>query len=237
MAQPTVPVSDDRRDLAGLPPFWTKPSLSPPYSWDSWFGQFSLALGIKDSFNVSDIAVEPGDVHDDPLLNRSLGRTQQESDDRLRRDAAARRRAEEANAERRKKSPRIGMNWFFHEAEARARSSLFFAIGNEGRKKLVQAFPHADLNRLSFGEFFKNCIYAFKVEVNVTIERIKLYNSWYMEANESFCHFTQNCCQNISLKTEQEERSVVRDLFIGRISDSDVQSTLIRKKISMPLEL
>ena len=38
-----------------------------PHGWDSWFGQFSLALGIKDHFNVSDIVVEPGDVHDDPL--------------------------------------------------------------------------------------------------------------------------------------------------------------------------
>ena len=35
MAQPAVPISDDTTDLAGLPPFWTKPSLSPPYGWDS----------------------------------------------------------------------------------------------------------------------------------------------------------------------------------------------------------
>ena len=67
MAQPTVSVSDDMTDLAGLTPFWTKPSLSPPYSWDSRFGQFSLALSIKDNFKVSHIVDEPGDVHDDPL--------------------------------------------------------------------------------------------------------------------------------------------------------------------------
>ena len=83
MAQPAVPVSDDRTDLAGLPPFWTKTSLSPPYSWDSWFGQFSLALGTKDNFNVSDIVVEPGDVHDDPLPDRSLGRTQRLNKNRM----------------------------------------------------------------------------------------------------------------------------------------------------------
>ena len=105
------------------------------------------------------------------------------------RDAAARRRVDDANAERRKKGPRIGMNWFFQEAEARARSRLFFTLGNEGRKKLVQAFPHADLNRLPFREFVQNCVYAFKVEANVIMERIKLYNSLYMEANESFLSF------------------------------------------------
>ena len=66
MAQPAVHILDDITDLAGLPPFWTKPLLSPPYGWDSWFGQFSLALGLKKNFNVSDLVVEPGDVHDDP---------------------------------------------------------------------------------------------------------------------------------------------------------------------------
>ena len=180
MAQPAVPVLDDRKDLVGLPPFWTKPSLSPPYGWDIWFGQFSLALGIKDNFNVSYIVVEPGEVHDDPPRPESRPdmETQQESDDRLRRDAAARRRVDQTNAERRKRGPRIGMNWFFHEAEARARSRLFFALRNEGRKQLVQAFPHADLNRLPFREFVQNCVYTFKVEVNITMEHIKLYNSW-----------------------------------------------------------
>ena len=64
------------------------------------------------------------------------------------------------------------------------------------------------------------------------LERIKLYISWYMEANKSFLSFHSRltaqapCCN----WTEQEECSVVRDLFIGRIRDSNVQSTLIRKK-------
>ena len=136
---------------------------------------------------MSDIPVEPGAVHDDPPPRpetRPDPERQPEADNRLRRDAAARRRVYEANVERRKKGRRIGMNWFFHEAEARSRSRLFFALGNEGRKKLVQAFPHADLNLFSFGIFFQNCVYAFRVEVNVTMERIKLYSSCYMEANE-----------------------------------------------------
>ena len=144
---------------------------------------------------MSDILVEPGAVHnehDDPSSRpetRPDPETQPEANDRLRRDAAAKRRVDETNVEMRKKGPRIGMNWFFHEAEVRARSRLFFALGNAGRKKLAQAFPHADLNLLSLREFFQNCAYAFKVELNVTMERIKLYNFRYMEANESFLSF------------------------------------------------
>ena len=69
------------------------------------------------------------------------------------------------------------------------------------------------------------------MELNVTIEHIKLCKFWYMEANESFLSFhsrlsAQAACCNL---TEQEERSMVRDLFVGRIRGSDVQSTLIRK--------
>ena len=108
---------------------------------------------------MSDILVEPGDVHDDPLPRpetRSDPEIQPEADDRLRRYAAAKRSVDEANDERRKKGPRIGMNCFFFKS------------------------------RLS----------------------------------------DQETCWNW---TELEERSVVRDLFIGRFCDSDVQSTLIWK--------
>ena len=138
---------------------------------------------------------------------------------------------DETNAERRKKGPRLGMNWLFHEAEARAISRLFFALGNEGRKKLVQAFPHADVNQLLFREFVQNCVYAFKAEVNCTMERFKLYNLWYMEANESFLSFHSRLSAQVACCnwTEPEKRSVVRDLFIGRIRDPGLQSTLIRK--------
>ena len=53
-----------------------------------------------------------------------------------------------------------------------------------------------------------------------------------MEAYESFLSFhsllsAQAACCNW---TTDEEHSVVRDLFTGRIRDADTQSTLIRKK-------
>ena len=52
-----------------------------------------------------------------------------------------------------------------------------------------------------------------------------------MEANESFLSFHSRlsaeaaCCS----WSEEEEQIVVRDLFIGRFRDTDVQSKLIRK--------
>ena len=44
--------------------------------------------------------------------------------------AAANRRIDEYNEERRRKGPHIGHNWYYHEAEARLKSRLFFSLGN-----------------------------------------------------------------------------------------------------------
>ena len=63
------------------------------------------------------------------------------------------------------------------------------ALGNESRKKLVHAFAHADLILLSFVDFYKNIVYAFKVEVSYTMGRMELYKLKYMEAIESFLSF------------------------------------------------
>ena len=43
MAQSAVPVNEDRTDLLGIPPFWAKASINPPFFWESWIGQFFLA--------------------------------------------------------------------------------------------------------------------------------------------------------------------------------------------------
>ena len=40
MAQPAVPVNEDRTDLLGIPPFWAKASVNPPFLWESWIGRW-----------------------------------------------------------------------------------------------------------------------------------------------------------------------------------------------------
>ena len=43
IAQPAVPVNDDRTDLLGILPFWAKASVNPLFLWEHWIGQFFLA--------------------------------------------------------------------------------------------------------------------------------------------------------------------------------------------------
>ena len=66
MEQPAVPVNEDRTDLLGIPLFWAKASVNPPFLWESWIGQFFLAAGLKDNINPHDLLVEPVEVIDEP---------------------------------------------------------------------------------------------------------------------------------------------------------------------------
>ena len=51
MAQPAVPVNEDRTDLLGICPFWAKSSVNPPFIWETWVGQFFLAISLKDNIS------------------------------------------------------------------------------------------------------------------------------------------------------------------------------------------
>ena len=136
MAQPAVPVKEDRTDLLGIPPFWAKTSVNPPFIWETWLGQFFLAVSLKDNISPGELLVAPAELVDEPYPKPEAPSTDENAADvadRNLRMAAANRRIDEYNQERRRKGPRIGHNWCYHEAEARLKSRLFFALGNEGK--------------------------------------------------------------------------------------------------------
>ena len=93
---------------------------------------FFLAVGLKDNINPQDLLVEPAEVIDEPPPRaEAVGATEDGwggANARILRDQAAVRRINELNIERRRKEPRIGLNWFYHEAEARLKSRLFLAL-------------------------------------------------------------------------------------------------------------
>ena len=92
MAQPAVPVNEDRTDLLGIPPFWAKPSVTPPFLWEPWIGQFFLAVGLKDKINPHDLLAEPAGIIDDPHPKSEAvvtGEDAAEANARVLRDQAA----------------------------------------------------------------------------------------------------------------------------------------------------
>ena len=238
MAQPAVPVNEDRIDLLGVPPFWAKASVNPPFLWESWIGQFFLAAGWKDNINPHDLLVEPSEVIDEPPPRPESvaeGEDAGAVNARRQRDQAAIRRITELNVERRRKGPRISQNWFYHEAEARMKPRLFFALGNEGRRRFADSFPHTDISNIPFREFHIGCETLFKVEREFTMERIKLYNTVFMLENDTFSSFYARLSAQVALCNwpNDQEKETLKDLFIGRIRDVEVQQQLIKAKADL----
>ena len=136
MAQPAVPVNEDRTDLLGIPPFWARKSVNPPFIWETWVGQFFLAVSLKDNISPGELQVAPAELVDEPYPKPEAPNADEnaaEVANRNLRNEAANRRIDEYNQERRRKGPRIVHNWCYHKAEARLKSRLFLALGNEGK--------------------------------------------------------------------------------------------------------
>ena len=115
MAQPAVRVNLDRTDLLGVPPFWVKASINPPFLWESWIGHFFLAAVLKDNLNHHDLLTKPTEVVDEPpsrLESIADGEDGGTAEARRQRDQTTIRRINELNIERRRKGPRISQNWF-----------------------------------------------------------------------------------------------------------------------------
>ena len=110
MAQPAVPVSDDRTDLLGVPVFWHKPTADPPTSWDSWIGQFNLAITLRERCDPRELLKTPGVVHDDRIPKPEAVGIDEDAvaiANHIARNYAAARRVAEMNEERRAKGPRV----------------------------------------------------------------------------------------------------------------------------------
>ena len=121
---------------------------------------------------------------------------------------------------------------FYHEAEARLKSRLFFDLGNEGKRHFADSYRHTDISAIPFREFHNGCETLFKVERDYTVERIKLYNTVFMLENDTFSSFYARLSAQVALCNwpNAQERETLKDLFIGRIRDVDVQQQLIKAK-------
>ena len=66
MAQPAIPVNEDRTDLLGIPPFRAKTSVNPPFTWETWVGHFFLTVSLKVNILPGEVLVAPAELVDEP---------------------------------------------------------------------------------------------------------------------------------------------------------------------------
>ena len=73
------------------------------------------------------------------------------------------------------------------------------------------------------------------MERDYTVERIKLFNTVFMLDNDTFSSFFAQISAQVSLCSwsNAQEREILKDLFIGRIRDVDVQQQLTKAKTDL----
>ena len=110
MAQPAVSTSEDRTDLLGVSVFWHKPTADPPHSWDSWIGQFNLAITLRERCDPRELLKPPGVVHNDPAPKPEVVGADEDAAaiaSRIARNDAAVRKVTEMKEERGRKVPEL----------------------------------------------------------------------------------------------------------------------------------
>ena len=131
------------------------------------------------SIVITNLLVDPAEVFNDPPprpeKNPDL-ENDTERNNRIALDQAEIRKVNENIIERRKKGPKLGQNIFYHEADQRIKSRLFFALGTEEKKLYLQSFPYTILSDINFINFFAQCKSLFKKKTNFIVERMHLYN-------------------------------------------------------------
>ena len=179
MAQPAVSTHEERTEFLGVPVVWPKPSPDPPCLWETWIRQFFLAINLREHCDPKDLLAGPAEVYDDPPPRPEkipASENETERNNRFARDQAEIRKVNEINIERRKKGHKLGQIIFYHEADQRVKSCLFFALGTEGKKRFLPSCPHTILSGINFKELFTQCDGLFNKEKKIIVERMHLYN-------------------------------------------------------------
>ena len=122
-----------------------------------------------------------------------------------------------------------------YEAEQRINSRLFFSLGSEGRKHFLQSYHHADLSAISFQEFHEYCVLLFRKEKNYIIEFLQIYNAVHAE-RERLEVFYLRLTGPVALCgwTIDQEKEVVRDIFITKMRYKDIQRELCIRPRTTP---
>ena len=127
MAQPAgsgFTAQDNRTDM-GIPVFWASANSDPPWTFETWFDQFLLAVTVKENVDPEVMLEEPKIVLEEPLPVPEPPVPNEDAPavaERGARNRLARDRVVLENEERVLRGPKVGHNVFYHEVGKRLTS-------------------------------------------------------------------------------------------------------------------
>ena len=134
------------------------------------------------------------------------------------------------NAELKAKGPRLGNGAYYHEVDNSVKPRLYLSLGEEGRLQVNLKHPNLALENETTKTLVEKLNNIFKEEKNVTYERLKLF-SREIKQNESLEYF-HNALQDLAKTCELKDlkASLVKDLFIAKINNKELQMKFCREK-------
>ena len=137
MAQPANSVGEVRTDFIGVPAFSLKATTEPLFTWESWIGQFFLAVSLREHCNDNIPLSDPAEAfNDSPPVPNGKGNQKPIS-----RKLIVSRETNLKSARQMKSTTKEGKK--DHEsAQAyfstkRIKSRLFMSLGSEGKKRFL----------------------------------------------------------------------------------------------------
>ena len=123
--------------------------------------------------------------------------------------------------------PKVNPSVYYHEAESRIKSGLFFALGNEGKKRFLQQNAHVSLNNINFRDFYAACERLFKRDKSYIVEIMHKYNANQGEEEGLEAFYLRLAGQAAKCGwAEDTENEVIKDFFIAKMRLVDIQREL-----------
>ena len=222
--------------LTGIAPFWPKPTPNAPSEWEEWLKSFFMVADLKEKCVTRKLLADPDAVplepYPKPEKAPESNETTQEKMARETRNAALIIKTDAINAELKAKGPRLGNGAYYHEVYNSVKSRLYLSLGEEGRLRVNLKHPNLALENETTKTLVEKLNNMFKEEKNVTFERLKLF-SREIKQNESLEYF-HNALQDLAKTCELStlKASLVKDLFIAKINNKELQMKFCREKTS-----
>ena len=120
----------------------------------------------------------------------------------------------------------MGHNVFYHEVGKRLTTRLFLALGSEGKKKFNQKNLHPEISKLGFRYIVRLAKISFEKTKCITYERYKLFTRSHETKQTLESFHAALTAQAAKAELGGLEEELVRDLFISRMRNVELQDTL-----------
>ena len=223
---------DKERALLGIEPFWEKPTIEPPLSWDRRQIMLKLTIIAKEGISINILLEDPPDkvilppesIYGDNVENST---PQSERDRRIRNQ-----QSKNSWLNRCQKLELVSILWGekpWKYCDNKGVSLTYLSLGMEGRRIFGSQEPNIQIDRVTTKDLWESLDRVFTKQRNINFDRYTFLTRKQLKRKpvEKF----YGCLRELSLKCElgSHEELIIRDVFIANMQDGEIQKELLKE--------